>query len=599
MLQIQVNGKELDVIDQELSLSWENIRFSQAIPDIYSTDCELPATPRNIEALGCYNLMERPQQYGQKIPAFITTEHGTQAGSITIDEVREDSITCTIYMGTLEGDVIDKPINQLVGDDGATTIPFGGTASRTPTTTITSVGKYLFWQSEEGRYMATPQYQNAPIIGSIHVDYLLSRIGSAIGWTLPAFDNGFVNTFLTAMGRKRVRNTPYTAVCNVLTVYVKDTPVQGLSCTWSSGGSYTAICDITSDENCTLMLELTCYYTVQTTTVVVTEAGGITHTYNMTAGASYTQNYNSLTLAVTANSTTRIRATTTSTINPPYLAIRATTAGQVAKNTDNPPDQEYWADVVTDPTNMIVTPFPCWEYQGIIGNLAEITLRDLLTGLCWLFGYRLDIDANNKVVAVSTADNIANLQDKATITAMRPNCDKVGKHNLIKWGGDERKGTDYANTGSDLLADEVTLYESPFTGVDERKGTDNNNVAYYAMYAPAWKQQKDEQDNWTLDVENEDWLPVSAITTAHSAEWGAPNLTQTPQQQLWAYSYGLDVLATHSLEVEVETYEQVDTATHKPISAADYIIVDGHRIMVIEGEYDGETGKNTIKGIIV
>lgn len=595
MLQIQVNGKELDVVEQDLTLSWENIRFSQAIPDIYSTDCELPATPRNIEALGCYNLMERPQQYGKKIAAWITTEQGTRAGSITIDEVREDSITCTIYMGTLEGELIDKPINQLVGDDSSTTIPFGNVASRTPTTTATQVGKYLFWNSEEGRYMATPQYQNAPIIGSIHVDYLLSLIGSAIGWTLPAFDNGYFNTYLIAMGRKRVRNTPYTAVYNAyFGTLVRDTPVQGLSFTWTSGQ-----CDIVSDQDCTLRIQLTARYANGSLSAIVTEAGGTTHSYTFSSSNSYTNNLQAVNIAVTANSTTRISITFTGNTQPANFAIQVYSMGQVAKETDTPPDQDYWAELVQDPQNVIVAPFPCWEYQGIIGNLAEITLRDLLTGLCWYYGYKLHIDANSKIITVVPAEDVANLRDDATITAMRPNCDKVGNHNLIKWSGDERKGTDYVNSGSDLLADEVTLYESPFTGTLNRRGWDTNNVPYYALYAPAWKQQKDENGNWTLEVENEDWLPIANITWANQTEWGAPNLTQSFDQQEAAYSYRLDALKNHSLEVEIETYTNIEIDNLKAISDVDYLIVDGHKILVIEGEHDGETGKNTIKGILV
>lgn len=589
MLQIQVNGKELDVVEQDLTLSWENIRFSQAIPDIYTTDCELPATPNNIEALGCYNLMERPQQYGQKIPAWITTEQGTQAGGITIDEVREDSIICTIYIGTLEGDVIDKPINQLVGDDSTTTLPFGGATSTMPTTGAANVGKYYFWQSERSRYMAMPVWMNAPIIGSIHVDYLLSLIGNAIGWTMPLFDNGYKNTYLIAMGRKRVRNTPLTMSYNIASqTWASQITIKGLSAS-ASGNKL----KLKVDEDCIVRLEICADHNgTNPVGVVVTEPDGTTHNYSWTNYDSYSSGYQAVNITLTSGQEFEIAVNNTNlTWTKYYMYIRATTMGQVAKEDDEYSDMSRFGDEVIDPTSTLVTPFPSWEYQGIIGNLAEISLRDLLSALCWQFGYRLNIDVNSKTISVAPADKVTNIESKATIVAMRPVSEKLGKHNLIKWQGEDRKPYDIPTAVSELLADEVTLYDLPFQGTLNRKGTDTNNVAHYALYCPAWEQEKDENGNWTLEVINEDWLPIAVLSSANYATWNAVNLAEIGQPQQYAYDYGFDKVVDKVLEVEIETYED--------ISDVDYVIVEGHRMMMIEGEHDGETGLNTAKLLLV
>ena len=46
-IDLVINGKNLDIYDQDLTWNWLNIRFSVGIKDAYSTDITIPKT--NVE----------------------------------------------------------------------------------------------------------------------------------------------------------------------------------------------------------------------------------------------------------------------------------------------------------------------------------------------------------------------------------------------------------------------------------------------------------------------------------------------------------------------------------------------------------------------
>lgn len=200
MVTIQLADGALDVgSGQELQLEVTAMRFSQGVSDAYTNDFELPKTRNNIRILGCYNLLDSPNQlYGSQIkPAILTVDGYMLDVHIQVVEVTDDAITVCLYQQILPNDLRDKAIRELIRDNEDTILPW----------LADSMDRYPSWFYE---------YDYGSVYDAGHAQYhpvklvngVIGAISAATGYTLPSVDRRLVmmaqNKYVCPQNRRQV-----------------------------------------------------------------------------------------------------------------------------------------------------------------------------------------------------------------------------------------------------------------------------------------------------------------------------------------------------------------------------------------------------------
>lgn len=575
MIQIALMGGMLDVPAQEISSSFASMRFAESIPDQWTTDIELPRTARNVSLLGAYGELDRGQLFGEKIPCFIATERHNDVGCLTVDRLTEDTITVTVYFGTMPTEILDTKIRDIIADDATTTVDMVSYANGHDTS-VRNVAKYNFYSSlqavynDVGMHVAPWTQYGLPLMPSINVNYLLTLIGNKIGYTMPYFTEQW---WITAKELVGSRNVPAVVTHKVTRDGVEADAV--VSCQ-QDGVSLTITNDtisISVDQDCTLRVraggQIWENSGLYNPTVSINSqsapysAGTIVrdgdfhlttdYTFSATAGTVYTW---------------KIATDDFSSITYAFVTVRATTVGQIPQESDEhvaiSPQAFGWYNI----SGEIVHHNYCYPYIsecyiGTIACLGDVTVKELLTALCWQTGQRIVVDGNTLSF---TLPNATKTLRNATLIAFEPVFDKLGRQNKIKHTDGDVWSFGINNS---LLADEVTVQDVKIWSKRAVRGIEPLN----SLYAPIFNfNYDDDTQKWEIEMgEDIDGVIIGVLNTS---TWflrpiGKPS---------WM---GINELGKVALTMW-QTYEDV--------SEYDYVFIDGHKYMIVDGTTDEETG---------
>lgn len=586
MIQIAVNGELLDVPEQDITMSGKSLRFAEAISDEFSTDIELPRTQRNIAILGVYGLNMRGQLFGDRLQCFISTDLGNYDGYLTVDNVTEETITITLYWGLLPYESIDKKINEILTDDNTTFVPYGNHLINSGLLNVGQYDYYNSWWALAGQAEAV----RYPLSGAISINNIFSRLGSALGWTFPTVNS---ELYLIATGNKQARNVPTVCVMAGGGKYryqntVQYSPQLGVSYeaspNWSASNHEFYLI---ADQKCTMKIDWYIYENQGVAgELLVTEADGTTHLLT-NSGIQNQWHISTLTITVAPNAVTKLNF---SHLMLKSHVLKFTPSGMVNTDKDDPQPLDLVGRMASDYSAAAWASCPQQPlcYQGVIQNLSDLTVRELLTGLCWYLGKK--ISTTGKTMIFRSAYEEKDLTGKATLTEWEPIYDGFGRKNYTDWAGcTEAKLKEGANHRELLfemdcnrLEMEVCQQVLPF--FRGAMYADNNGTTL-GCTIPQWKwDSTDGGQTWTASAEDID-KPALVRVYYSSADGEYIAASPDPIQ-------GLDIENTDAIKyVTFETYE--------PMRGYDYLIIDGFRVMVTEWETDENTGQTTGKGLIV
>ena len=561
MIQIALMGGMLDVPAQEISSSFASMRFADVIPDTYTTDIDLPRTAHNVALLGAYGELDRGQMFGRRIACFISSDTINSDGYLTVNRLTETTITITVYYGII-AEPFDRPIRELVTDSGMTAY-FKMDKYYSASHSISNVSRYDFYASllaqapNIGVAQPFPPYSNNgyPLPPCVQVKWLLSQIGNAVGITLPYLNDDLL--YIVAKEFKQTRNTP--------SVWTFHNDGSSLTTSTQLGVSFNYTCDngsqkeykITVDEDCTVTFK--CYCTGRTTIhTMYLIVNGVSSQYRGFASAwdTYTR-----TETLTAGSEAKLQIDNG---GGDFVVVM-----EVSGMTNLPSDEPQDLDTKLFGHNVeeyLYTNCPQQAlcYMGAVGNIGDFTVKELLTAICWQFGHKVVKVGGVLSFAQPTATKTLR---NATLTAFEPVYDKLGQYNHVK----RRDGNEIQwSIDNLLLSDNVTKDVDIYS----KAVNASNLVGMNFLLAEIFSWEADLTDmpiKWEVSVEDIDGLVMGRLNTSNWKLYVLSTLS----------SLGLDELG----KVALTTWQ-----TYEDVSEYDYVFIDGHKYMIVDGTTDEETG---------
>lgn len=563
MIKIAIDGGLLDMPQQEVSSTFSSLRFAEAIPEQFTTDITLPKTSHNIALLDAYGELDRGQLFGTKIPCYIAGDTFNTDGCLTVDKIEEETITATVYFGTLPLELLESKIRDLITDDSTT---YYGLTGFSYDTVLKNCALYRFYASKYSagindyeQPMHPYETLGFPIPPSISVNALLSRLSAATGIQLPMLAN---DMFATAKMFKQARNVP--SVWSFKNGAVQtDTTQLGLTFTETTSDISGARCyRIQVDQDCTLTIRLAGigYYNVFDAVIKVNgQTYNVHEWYGVWADFSTTEN-------MTAGGELKVY------VGNGYVndvALQITPSGMFNTPDDN--SQQLNIDYFGHTLESYIAsgcPLNVPTYMGTIENLGDYTVKELLTALCWQTGQRI---VNIGGALSFTTANTAKMVQQATIVSYEPVFDGLGRKNYVT-----RKDGNYGtfNIDNSLLDLECSIQDMEVWSMSIRRGK---------LLAPIYEWEVDGESSppvWKPSFADVDGIVLSTLDTTYWLLMALP----APS------TMDIDRLGKIAL-VTMQTYESV--------SDYDFIYYQGRVYMVVDGTTDEATGLTEVRALLV
>ena len=627
MINIQLNEGCLDLYTQDIEWSWTSVRFSEGIRDQFTNDFTLPKTTRNVDLLNASGLLDsRSQPLGTQIaPCVLTIGEKTIDAYLQVVSVKQEEISVCLYEKTIPNNIRDTKISELIRN----------TSDDIYVWNTNSYGsnpyfrKYWYGMGYNTNYA---QYHPSKSLNEV-----IQRVNAAAGINVP--------------------NSPSSryAIATKKTISPQN-KIQVIECHWTSDSGNFAVLNggqhITNDcewsyspSNTTITFNRSCkvkgwfYYSYNKKWSVTNDFQIMVCRYNQgqpVLAPAYTipsSLWDSLVLQDSYQATMQQGSQLRVQCN--YLnkyemlncvlyleitdyAITDDDYDQELKYVGRAPRLKVWSDdgqfqhgthgwrqdastsggytycyfdATTWATHVHQTGHPnqqqthaftlqwCgFAYFGYWQNLPDITVKELMWGSCWADGKKL-IQGHlengwvmEKVLEYRNARDTAII--KGRIVETRPSSDKLGKDNYILMNGQEKsQAAPVSHIDNQWLEDTKELHKSPFAYSVPRYGQ------WYCI-----DQYSDPEYNSDSGEYKCKFNDVSGFAVA--------NAGQLPEL---CYKFTLNTMdfekMVQSVEVDIETYDDVKDL--------DFVFLDGHKYMIIEGSTDMKTGFSKVKALLM
>lgn len=597
---IQLQGGSLDVYEQDINLTWRNIRFSEGLQDAYSTDVTLPKTPNNMQILQVSGLLDSTTQlYGEKIsPSVLTVGSDIISTWLQVTEITEDDITVCIYERTLPNELTQRVFNTLLpGDDNSSIWAWNkATLQHAPADVFRTYQYGMGYDANYAQYH--PVKPLSELLNEANAELSLE------GLAMPVPDNA---TDLMVMAIKRT-------VCPEnprQVVEFNDTEMSDNMFNMHGGQHVTNGMDwggadrITFNRECRVSLTVSALWwkksgTLQNktfqlfknhlaiATFTIPSANYEFYKLNFVWGGNLNEgDY----LQFYCADTDRFHSI--SFVAKLYISdydVYADDYGNELKYIGRYPrwrvkSPQSWGGATSFvdsdgkshqllPGTWVQTEYLSFAYFGYYCNLPEITVKNLLWGLCWLNGKKL-IRSGNAAAFVDC--NGGAVLEQAVIESISPQAEEFGQTNHLCFTGEEPNADNrISSIANTWLEQTKTLHESPFAFASNWGAT-----ASLAQYS---NPEKDVDDDGNVTGYSCDFNEVDGFAV----------LGKTPSGRLVPLrinKMGLEKI-TQTMRVVINTWD-------KSVRNADYVWVNGKKFMVIEADADLKTGTTKIQAVLV
>lgn len=610
---IRLSGGALDISDENVGISWESIRFSGGISDAFTSDIVIPATSENIRILNASGLLDSPNQ---KFGDYITPATLSMSGMPPMDVrlqvtgVTDDEISVTLYEATIPTEFYDKKLTDIFTDTQDTIWVW---STNTYGNEPTYFKPYYYGMNYSG-YRA--QYHPVKRLNTI-----IDDINTATGYTLPHTDN---DLFMMASKKCVCPQNPIQVI-----EWWRDTGNY-----FNLAGGQHVVNDVEGIDNNTKVMESSTQqvkfnrhcraeiktwwsfkvdHTTQNYDIHIRKNGvdltmfymdtsyydhdfGAASTITTTFEAGDTlEIWGNFNLAIKANDIITVITYSDYEIdendygtellyrgNHPSLHFFPT--NDVADAEDMWFDYRTWTKQIGTDTSQfparpiyrsITVPYVGFCYFGYWANVPEISVKDLLYGLCFYMDKKVKTD--NYDVEFVSADSGVDIE--GIVTDKQPVSDKLGRTNIIKWLGDDPNPL-RIEFNNRFLSDSVTLHESPFAYVG---GQNNPNGTIPRAVVPQYTLEQDSNDDWQVKYDEIEGLVLVRYATDR---WGR-------------YYMGQPASLTDLGIGKLNTVMQCTIETFSNVFGYDFVYLDGRKYMVISGDRDAETGLTTLETLLM
>lgn len=550
-MQIQIEGEWLDMSDSDISLHWTAFRFSEVLTDTFSNDFDLPLTAKNMRLLGLYSVLSRQgDPFADMLPCWLTMQGEGGDGMLSVNGIHDGVVSVTVYMSAIP-DVLRQVATRLVVDNDDTIMDFTNRSLETSSSRIQPCN-YTTYNSANGGNIMHP---------NVKLSYLLSQLSTVTGKTLPTVSDNY-----RLLATRQV-------VC-------PQAAKQALYLRWGVGSHewVTTGQHITNEvdsNNLSVVMNrnASVLMTVYTLTAVVTPSPVVELQARANGGSwNHVATLNTMASATTPAVTT---VGTSFAAGTEWRIMATDWNGEVFIGCDwrtyTVTDDDYSVPLNFDlsanytlPTwvNMSIS----YVYFGVLANLPTFTVRELLSSLAWMLGQRVTVTPwEIQLTAANIEKEIA-----AEITAIDFDSGSIGRVTKVESAKGDTLGS--VTIANDKLQDSKTLHKSIFALL---KGVGVDNIVELDLYS--------EQDGKWKAVDYD-----GGVALAWAVEHTSGYIYLQPVE-----GWTLDGFAQLSRVCEVQA------VTRESVSGCDYVTIDGHRYMLIEGDSDEQSGLTTFKALII
>lgn len=543
-MRIKVNNEWLDMSESDISMHWQSMRFSDILANSFTNDFELPATARNIRLLDVWSVLSRVgEPFGSLTPCQVLTADGGFDGQLSVNGVKGEIISVTVYLTTLPA-VLSENVRSLVVDDANTIVGF----THRPMEVIgdTDATNYTLYASTLAGVLRP----------NVKLSYLLTLLWQSTGVAMPTVSNDY-----RLVGTRQV-------VCPQVTR-------QAILRAWT-GSEYALtygqhITNTVDTDALSVLYNRACSATVDmyiNTTYLIEGAaqvkvqrrhnGGAWSDYHITYPAAV--GTITTTLTMTLDEGDEVRIDTSAWQGNVFADITYSDYDISGDDYDTP----LLFDVNADYS------LPSWMpsirisfiYYGVLANLPDFTVRELLSSMAWMLGKR--IDATPWAVTLSNATKAETVG--AQITEINFVSAELGRIVRVESADGETLAS--AEIPNGQLEDSKTLHKSIFAKL---QGVQAMNIAFIDLYSEDGGAYK------PIDFKG------VAIAVRTQNAYGTVYLTPASWSLL-----GVEQL-TRVCEITAVTRDRV--------SGLDYVYIDGHKFMLVESDTDERSALTTFKAL--
>lgn len=212
-----------------------------------------------------------------------------------------------------------------------------------------------------------------------------------------------------------------------------------------------------------------------------------------------------------------------------------------------------------------------FNYFGYYCNLPEITIEQLLADLQWVYGMRAVIteDEIRYVPSYATVD----LAGNGIIDEISPNSEKLGRNNYILFSGQNKEtATPVTTIGNKWLDVDYTLHQFELSYMRQ-----NGNLATLRQYSNP--EYDEEANTYSVDFDEIDGFPLAVLSSQYT----------NVLSPITPFELGFG---------NIEQSVQADITSDRDVGESDYIILFGHKYMVVSTSYDLRTRQCGITAIL-
>ena len=615
-MEIYINGRQLHVAKGDVTLNWSNIRFSEAVADEWSTEIELPNDPYNIDLLDCYGLLDRGPIYNHRVDCSVLIDDIAKDGYLQVLSIDENIIKARVYILVIPYAILDKKVSDYYPHED---VVFRWDRFSPITTNIAGIDEGIIPYD----YTETDFYSNimAQWHSSVNVQKILQNIENAENITLPAV----YNTLYQLSARKKVCPSNPRQVFQIMKQYSgsinNEVPLemaggQHITNDFVSSWSYADFvwlpdfsnwdyqltnfkwlenCEkkdrITFNRDCSAHIKIYAVGTDGGASIqpklnnaqlrpwrFVPDFTTSSWTLNDILLYDFTEDFH-------ADDVFELKLTSAAPLDSNRLLISI-----VVEYSDYEwNEDDYDVDLVYIPA-----PFMIWyawhslggvtydqlhdfsgngdgthsaadysfTYFGAYTNLdRDITVRDYLTSLCWIHNQKLHLDRNELIFqhAMTKKEVVAN------ITQIDPSNDKLGQLNKI--GYRETNNPTKFEIDNEFLDLEKGLHENAFYSADI--------IPQYSYDMSYSENANSSGEHWITDI-NVNYDDLSPVIMTATQDGDRYWLKKAPD----IAGFGLPAL---------RNAQTIKGQTLTDISDTDFVAIDGHKYMLVDGNIDMNT----------
>ncbi len=555
-MKIAVNGEFIDMPVQDVSLHSDTFRFAGVVVMSYTTDVELPLTDRNRRLLDVWGVLDRDGQlFGSFIACDVILNGQTLAANMRIMEVHDSVVKVSVFVGGDVTGLMQQPVREIVPDDTDTIVDMTDISIETVSDSADGVH---FTQFDDGYPL------NEWLHPNIALSTLATKIEAATGLSIEVATNARLVPLKQLVCPQNARMLSSWRI-----------PLNSVATHKMSGQSVCAdynesdsVQRILFSKDCTVAMKAILY----AETVV---AGGTVRVVKRDG----TTSVDTVVASLTGSRTGETYSTETRfTVNVgDYLVIlnegRDALIGdlhiQMTFSDYTIEDGDYNTHLNIDFTKSYTAPSVVdagWSYvyYGVMTNFGDVTLIGLLNSLFWM-GSTVPV-WRDRVIHYTRQD--ASLEIEAVIDKVLPYCDRLGRRTL--WTSSEGETLLDVEFANEALADEVTLFQSVFARSRSTVGLSLPIYTHDASYNYSFN----ELDGLGYAIAESDSFNVYrrlvGDTTINAK--GMADLTRVMQ---------------------------IEGRTRADLTDMSYIVILGHKYMLIEWDTDLTTNITSFKALLI